>query len=222
MLDRMQRWWYRQSADPGPMRSYLSVERPSPRDDARRTEYLALDLETTGLEPNRDAIVSVGHVPIVGRRIRCADARHEYVRLNRSVKDSATIHHIRDADLDDGCPEADALAAVLFALRGRVLLVHHAPVDLRFLQSACRRLYDRPLLVRVVDTLDLARRRRARGNRQIQDDELRLHALRRSYNLPRYPAHDALSDAVATAELFLAMLPEWCGDESLPLRTILR
>ena len=34
--------------------------------------------------------------------------------------------------------------------------------------------------------------------------DLRLHALRERFNLPRYKAHDALIDALATAELFCA------------------
>lgn len=222
MLDQLQRWWYRRSAGPGAMQDYLSAPLPSRRQDARAAEYLALDLETTGLNAKQDSIVSIGHLPVVDGRVRCADARHDFVRLDRSVEQSAAIHHIRDVDLDGADSEADALDAVLRALRGRVLLVHHAPLDLRFLQSACRRHYDTPLVCRVVDTLDLARRRRTRGNHEAQDEELRLHSLRRSYNLPRYPAHDALSDALATAELFLAMLPEWSGDDALSLRTILR
>jgi DNA polymerase-3 subunit epsilon len=222
MFEEVKQWWYRQKVDEGPMATYLAGDLPALRADARTTEYLALDLETTGLDVGTDAVVSVGFVPVVDGRVQCHGARHQYVQFDGSVAQSATIHHIRDSDLREARPVVDVLSDVLDALAGRVLLVHHAPVDLGFLSAACRRSYGVPLVARVVDTLDLARRRRERGDEQIREGELRLHALRSAYGLPRYAAHDALTDALATAELFLAMLPAWAGDEAIPLRTLVR
>jgi DNA polymerase-3 subunit epsilon len=204
------------------MRTYLDTPLPGRRDDARSAPYLALDLETTGLDAANDAIISVGWVPITGGRIRMAGARHLYLSIDGSVAQSATIHHIRDSDLSAGCTEQEAVHAVLQALRGRVLLVHHAPLDLRFLHAACRRHCTVPLHTRVVDTLALAHVRKSRGRQEAREGALRLDALRAEYNLPRYPAHDALTDALATAELFLAMLPQWGGEAALPLKTLLR
>ena len=222
MWTALKQWWYRRHAPPGPMQAYLDAPLPSPRAAAQSMEYLAVDLETTGLQPSNDRIVSVGYVPICEQRIRASGARHLYVRLNRSVDQSATIHHIRDTDLEGALSEADALAHLLRALRHRVLIVHHAPMDVGFLNAACRRQYGVPLLARTVDTLDLARRRHTRGEKAVQEGTLRLHALRSAYHLPRYGAHDALTDALATAELFLAMLHKWAGDDPLPLRILLR
>lgn len=222
MITRIKKGWYRRQVSDGPMHAYLNASMPSGGDDAARVEYLALDLETTGLDPASDSIVSVGYVPVVDRGVRLHGARHRYVRIDGSVAQSATIHHIVDADLDGAQEAPDVLAALLDALRGRVLLVHHAPVDLGFLHAACRRAFGVPLVAPVVDTLDLARRRRERGDASTREGELRLHALRTAYGLPRYPAHDALTDALATAELFLAMFPDWAGNDRLALRTILR
>lgn len=222
MVSRLIRWWYRRRTTAAFMRAYLDAPLPNRRADARHLEYLALDLETTGLDPASDRIVSVGWVPISDRRIHVGGARHLFLSIDGSVAQSATIHHIRDRDLADGVSEREALCHVLQALRGRVLLVHHAPVDLRFLQAACRRHCGVPLHARVVDTLTLALARKRRGRGPIPDDALRLPALRDAYNLPRYPVHDALTDALATAELFLAMLPRWAGDEALPLKMLLR
>lgn len=204
------------------MQAYLAAALPPRRADAARLSYLAVDLETTGLDPSTDAIVSMGWVPIDAQRIRLADARHLYLTIDGSVASSATIHHIRDRDLAQGWSEPDALGRLLHALQQRVLVVHHAPVDLRFLNAACRRHCGVPLQARVVDTLALARTQRARGYGPVEAETLRLHALRADYGLPPYPAHDALTDALATAELFLAMLPRWSGDAPLPLRTLLR
>jgi DNA polymerase-3 subunit epsilon len=56
-----------------------------------------------------------------------------------------------------------------------------------------------------IDTQVLARRRFERRDQPYQPKDLRLFNLRTTYGLPRYQAHNALSDALATAELFLAL-----------------
>lgn len=43
---------------------------------------LALDVETTGLDAQKDAIVSIGLMPFTLQRIRCAEARYWW--LNRA------------------------------------------------------------------------------------------------------------------------------------------
>ena len=55
-----------------------------------------------------------------------------------------------------------------------------------------------------------------------QTGDLRLFNLRPRYNLPRYKAHNALSDAIATAELFMALAAEMApGGHNCELRQFL-
>jgi DNA polymerase-3 subunit epsilon len=112
------------------------------------------------------------------------------------------------------------MTEVLQALAGRVLLAHHVRVEYGFLDRACRRLYGQPLLVRVADTQVLARRALERGNQNYGGGELRLGALRSRYHLPRYPAHNALSDALAAAELFLALTARHRPGHRVPLKQV--
>jgi DNA polymerase-3 subunit epsilon len=220
MLSSLLRWWHRRRTSAAFMRDYLDAAAPSRRTPALDADYLVLDLEMTGLQPASDRIVSMGWVHVQAGRIRMRTARHVLLSIDGSVAESATVHHLRDQDLSGGCPEREALETLLAALQGCVLVAHHAPLDLRFLHAACRRHAGVPLLARTVDTLALARRRYQRGHRQARDGELRLDALRSAYNLPRYPAHNALADALATAELLLALLHHQNGDT--PLRALLR
>ena len=220
VFDRLRHSWYQHEAA-GAMRTYLDIPLPSRSDDVRSLPIVALDLETTGLDPSSDAIVSAGFVEIDGTSIRCESAEHILVRIDGSVEQSATIHQITDADLRKAVTERKMIDRLLQVLAGRVMLVHHAPMDVGFLNAACRRHYSQPLIVRTIDTLPMARQLRERGNHQVRDGKLRLHALRTAYGLPRYPAHNALSDALATAELYLALLPRWAGTDALPLRAIL-
>jgi DNA polymerase-3 subunit epsilon len=60
--------------------------------------------------------------------------------------------------------------------------------------------------------------RRKRREIPVQQGDLQLNRLRSDYNLPRYTAHDALIDAVATAELLLAIAARL--DRNAPLKLI--
>jgi DNA polymerase-3 subunit epsilon len=69
-------------------------------------------------------------------------------------------------------------------------------------------LYEVPFLIPVIDTQLMAKQLMQRRDIPYKARDLRLFNLRDRYNLPRYAAHHALSDALATAELFLAMATE--------------
>ena len=98
------------------------------------------------------------------------------------------------------------------------MLAHHAAVEKGFLNAACQRVYGVGLPVLVVDTQALAKRTFERRHIAFKGSDLRLHALSESYNLPRYHAHNALSDALAAAELFLAQASHSGSGAKVPLR----
>lgn len=194
-------------APAGPLRDYLTVPPPAPDCRCDAVPYLALDLETTGGDPAQDEIVSFGWVAVDGTRIDLATARHRIVRLGGAMTPtSATVHRITDDEAAAGVPLAEALGELLAALAGRVLIAHHARTELGFVATACRRVYGGNIVIPAVDTLDIAARYRANPERPPPPDSLRLGSLRRQYGLPRYPAHNALSDALSAAELYLALL----------------
>ena len=205
------------------MRRYLATRPPPPDSDFQEAEYLVADLEMTGLDPRRDHILSIGFVPIIQRRIRLEDACHMLVASRLGVGQSATIHGIHDNELSNALPLARALERFIEALCGRVLILHCAAVDLAFIQPACKQGFDLPLLTPLVDTLKLEQKRLAARGRldQLPRDGLRLAECRARYHLPRYPAHNALTDALATAELFLAQAAHSAAGGRLPLRHFL-
>ncbi|MBK1620042.1 DNA polymerase III subunit epsilon [Lamprobacter modestohalophilus] len=193
--------------DAGPLREYFGRPFPSPALDYRCVDYVALDLETTGLDHRQDQILSVGWVVIRGQRIDLASARHRLLRCEGDIPaETAVIHQITDDEAAAGLRQGRVLRELLGVLAGRVLIAHHAKIELSFLDAACRELYGGGLLVRCVDTEVLARRTFERRNIPFRPSELRLHALCERYNLPRYRAHNAFYDALAAAELFLAQV----------------
>lgn len=196
-------------ASPGVMFDYLATPLPSKKANCAELEIVSLDLETTGLDPRKNHILSFGLVTIKGLTIQLSTTRHEVIKVPGLIpEDTAVIHSITDDVAAEGRPLEEVLPDLLPLLAGKVLLAHYAQLEQRFLDAACRKLYGAPFVARTIDTLVLARRLFERRNHTIQARNLRLFNLRPLYNLPQYKAHNALSDAVATAELFLAMAAE--------------
>jgi len=175
--------------------------------------FWALDLETGGLDPRSDPILSVGMVPIRDGIIRVGEAWTSLVRpAAGGVIDPGSIaaHHLMPADVAGAPSLRDVLTAVDVRLRGGVLLVHQASIDVAFLKRAYASAgleWPRP---QVVDTVDLLMKR-AHRSRLVNpsapdiDPELNLARSRQSFGLPDYGRHDALTDAISTAELFLVL-----------------
>jgi len=205
-------------AAPGPLADYLQTPFPDKDSDCREIEIVAIDLETTGLDPRKDDILSIGMVNIDHFGVKLSTAWHSIVRLERDIPgESAVIHQITDDQSAAGAPIEELLPEVLRRMAGRPMLVHYSPIEQNFLSAACRRLYGAPFVVQIIDTLEIGQRVFERRNHTIQPGDLRLFNLRPRYNLPQYKAHNALSDALATAELFLAMVDNLYPTQPCPL-----
>lgn len=193
----------------GALGEYAAAELPALGTLAGDLRLLAIDVETTGLDPRRDHLLSIGFVPIDGYEIKLAGARTLHVRPPEGeggVGASATIHGLTDDMLVDGLAPAVALEQVLQALAGRVLLAHHAPIETGFLTRLAKQAHGTSFPVRVIDTMELGRRMLDTNVQPLPRNALRLWTLRDGYGLPVYPAHDALQDALACGELYLAQL----------------
>jgi DNA polymerase-3 subunit epsilon len=210
------------SVPAGPLRRFYEVPFASPRADWRSIEYLALDLETTGTDPRAEEIVSAGWVVLRGPSIDLSTATRRLVRPSKAMPErSAVIHAITDDEAVAGESLCAVLEDLLGELQGRVLIAHYAATECGFVDAACRRCFGAGLLAPTVDTLTLAHRSCVRQGREPVRGDLRLAALRERYNLPAYASHDALVDAIAAAELFLAQMEELAGAGPVPLRAFL-
>lgn len=188
----------------GPLREYLAVPLPGRDTPLPELPLLAVDLETTGLSPARDRIVAAGFVPVDGDGVDLSGARRIVVHSTDDVGQSATVHGLTDDTIAAGVPLRTALEAVLVALRGRVLLAHYAVIEQGFLSAACRQEFGHRLPAVVVDTLQIQRRIASTPWTDPRGGSVRLPAARAAYGLPRYRSHEALTDALACAELYLA------------------
>ena len=171
----------------------------------------ALDLEATGLDPKRDAVLSVGMVPIRDGRIRYGERWYSLVHApdhDAPAIEALRVHHILPEEARHAPPLDVVLDDVLRRLDGGVLLVHHARLDVGLLRAACRRCgreWPRPRVVDTMDLLSRLSRRRRMLEPHAEPYPAGLATAREELGLPPHTAHHALADAVATAELFLVL-----------------
>ena len=191
------------------MQDFLSADIADKNRDWRDISLVSLDLETTGLNPEKDQILSIGLVEIHHGSIHLDSAWHQIIQVENDIPEaSAVIHHITDDIMAQGERIKSIIPQLLERLNGKVMLVHYANVEQNFLNAACQNLYGSPFIIQTIDTLKLAHRQMSARNHTIQTNDLRLFNLRKHYELPEYTAHNALYDAIATAELFMAMAAE--------------
>ena len=204
---------------PGGLRRFLETAPPARSTPVSELPLLAVDVETTGLDPRNDRVLAVGFVPVDGDRIVLGGAGSVVVRSTvdgdeaDGVGQSATVHGITDDDVAEGMQVEQVLDLLFNALAGRVLLAHYSRIEIDFLGALCRNRYGVRPPMTAVDTLELQRRVMGAGidmgfTADPHPEDLRLWGARARYGLPRYRAHDALIDAVACAELYLAQTAE--------------
>jgi DNA polymerase-3 subunit epsilon len=166
---------------------------------------IVLDTETTGLDPrNGDRLIEIGCIELLNR-IPTGREFHRFVNPERDVPPEAlAIHGLSTAFLIDKPLFAAVVDELLEFIRDDVLVIHNAMFDIAFLNAELDRL-QRPGLPasRVVDTLQLARRKHPAGPNS-------LDALCKRYGIDNSKRikHGALLDSVLLAEVYVELLGE--------------
>lgn len=183
-----------------------------PRTPLDQVPLAALDFETTGLEADRDSIVSIGLVHFDLNRIYCRQARYWLVKPDRPMAErSVLVHGITHGDIDSAEELNTILEVMLESLSGRMVIVHYHDIERQFLEQAALRRLDESIQFPLIDTMLIEKaapkRRKIKllslwGKRE--PISYRLADCRARYGLPVYRQHHALTDAIATAELFQA------------------
>ncbi len=164
---------------------------------------IALDTETTGLDPfEGHRVVEIGCVEMVNR-VRTGNFFHTYLNPERSVPPEAfRVHGISQEFLKDK-PLFDGVASGFLEFIGESpLVIHNAVFDLRFINYELDKVGKAPLDDRrAVDTLKIARFK-------FPGSPASLDALCKRFkiDLSRREKHGALLDAELLADVYLELL----------------
>ena len=170
----------------------------------RAARFLVVDVETTGLDPSRDEIVSFAALPVEEGRILTGAAVGGLVHPSAApAPASIQIHGLRAADLAVAPELLEGLAPLAAAVRGRTPVAHAAWVERAFLRRPLRALGTR-LPRRMIDTALLWRLlciMRGDGD----PGWCALSTVAEGLGLPAHRPHVAEGDALTTAQAFLAL-----------------
>lgn len=206
----------------GPLKDFLSVPLPAPDTPFSDIDILSVDFETTGLNAINDKLLSVGFIELKHQQIKLNTSYHQIIKTEHALKaENVIIHQITDQQKERGIQLKNVVAKLLEALAGKIMLVHFARIEKQFLQQACLELYGMVVPFPMIDTLVLAKRQLDKKDIAYDPSELRLSALRNKYQLPEHFAHNALNDAIATAELLMAHIAHLPQHEDIRLQELL-
>ena len=199
-------------SDHSVLREYANADWPEWDHRASEAPFLALDFELDGLR--KDAhLLQAGWLPFAGQSIALAEARSVDIRSSAELDDTAvTIHGIGEQRAAKGERLRDVIPDLVEGLAGRVLVAHAVTIEYSALRRATQKLYGVELPIRCICTLALERHLKPN---LIGSQAYRLGAARQRYGLPEYRAHDALTDAIAAAELFQAQLSRFPSNVTL-------
>ena len=174
-------------------------------------EWVSLDCETTGLNARSDEIISIGAVRIVGNRIMSSERLELFVRPERGVsRDSVRIHRLRERDVADGLPIAEAMKRLMHFIGSRPLVGYYLEFDIAMLNRAIWPILGQGLPQPQIEVSGLyydykfkqLSSYQQQGNVNI---DLRFDTLMKDLDLPVREAHDALNDAVMAGLAFIKL-----------------
>lgn len=188
----------------------------------REVEYVALDFETTGLDFRSDTVISYGVVPVRRGRAIVGESAHQLIdpHVPPSPR-SQTIHELRPQDLAGSPSLAEARGQLRSALDGRYLLVWFAGVEVHFLDAIFgggKRRWRR----RTIDVRNLAIAADGLGGAARDTPGYPLTGTAERYGVPVADAHQALDDALVTAQLFLVLAGKLQRTPDPTLRELVR
>ena len=214
------RAWAR--APEGALKDFLSISFPHPYTPLKDIDILSVDFETTGLNAVNDKLLSVGFIGLKQQQISLKNSYHQIIKTTEDLSaDNVIIHQITDQQKEQGAPLKEVVESLLNALAGKVMLVHFARIERQFLQQACLALYGVAPPFPIIDTLMVAKRQLDKKHVAYDPSELRLSALRHKQGLPNHFAHNALNDAIATAELLMVQVSNMENNNQLTLQDLL-
>jgi DNA polymerase-3 subunit epsilon len=178
----------------------------------RTGELIALDCETTGIDPTRDEIIAVSAIPIRRHLLLTSRRLTLTIRPERPpTAETMRVHHLRPVDVAGGLPMAEALPQLLEFIGPRPLVGYYIDFDLRMLNSYVRPALGARLVNPLVEVSRLYYRYRYQSGRPDPTFaytgrvDLRFETIRRDLELPALAQHDAENDALLAGMMYLTL-----------------
>ena len=174
---------------------------PGTRNRHARSRYVTVDVETTGFDMYRDRLVSIGAVAVAGCRIDLSTCFEIVLRQDES-SDAANIlvHRIGGQRQLTGIEPAEALLRFVEYVAHAPLVAYRAEFDRTVLDRALKQTLGLVTMSRWIDLAELLPALYPGNENRTMDEWLATMGVR------MLTRHDALADALATAQMLQVCL----------------
>jgi|SRR3954447_8925069 DNA polymerase-3 subunit epsilon len=198
MYDWVRRLFYRASLGD---HSYLYLFEPGPPD-----EFIALDCETTGLNPRVDDIIAIAAVKIRGNRILTSERFEAIIRPDRKpTSASIKVHQLREQDVESGAMMFRILPDLLRFIGGRPIIGYYIDFDIRMLDKYVLRQIQTKLPNPRLEVSEMYYACKYKGAPLNTLYDLRFSSILADLGIPSLGQHDALNDTLMTAMIYLQL-----------------
>jgi DNA polymerase-3 subunit epsilon len=181
--------------------AYRFLFEPAPEGEA-----VSIDCETTGLNTRKDDIVTVAAIRIRGNRILASERFEAVVKPKAKLNpDAIKIHRLREQDLAHGREIFDVLPDLLRFIGSRPLVGFYLEFDVAMLNRHVRRLLGIGLPNPQIEVSGIYYERKYGDAPPGTAIDLTFKAILDDLDLPMLDQHDAFSDALMTAMMYLRL-----------------
>lgn len=168
-------------------------------------EYVCLDCETTGLNPRKDEILSIGAVLIKENKIIMRKTLNIFVKPSKNVTaESIKIHQIRPVDLENAITPKEAIYELLEFIGSRPIVGYYIKFDMAMLSKYTKQYIGIKIPNRMIEVSSMYFRTRHRHS-EYEFVDLKFDTIMKELNIPELGKHDALNDAIMTSMIFLKL-----------------
>ncbi|MDY0051929.1 MAG: 3'-5' exonuclease [Aliarcobacter sp.] len=174
-------------------------------DEPNIDEYICLDCETSGLNPRKDEILSIGAVHIKGNKILMRKTFNVFLKPSNHINaESIKIHHIRPIDLENGLEPQDAIYQLLDFIGSRPIIGYYIKFDVAIISKYTKKFIGIKLPNETIEVSSMYYKTRKRSS-DYEFIDLKFDTILKNLKIPALGKHDALNDAIMTSMMFLKL-----------------
>lgn len=194
--------WFKKKTYPIFWDSYIECFKEKQNTSLENIRFVVFDTETTGLDTEKDRILSIGTITVIRNTLKVSDSLECYLKQNLFNAETVKIHGLLKKGTSKKLSEEEAVIQFLAHIKNSVLVAHHAAFDIEMINQALKRLNLPKLKNKVLDTGHLFKKTKLDTSKK----HFSLDYLSLKFNIPQHDRHTASGDAFITALLLVKLI----------------
>jgi DNA polymerase III subunit epsilon len=168
-------------------------------------EYVCLDCETSGLNPRKDEILSIGAVHIKDNKILMRKTFNIFVKPSKKIAaESIKIHRIRPIDLENAVDPQIAVLELLEFIGNRPIVGYYIKFDIAMISKYTKKYLGIKIPNETIEVSSMYYKTRKKTS-EYEFIDLKFDTILKNLDIPALGKHDALNDAIMTSMMFLKL-----------------